>query len=136
MPGIRIACEQAITQLKKELAISHGTATATFKYGAYVTDPLKLVRMLNVLGKRLVIGGDRGGGSTKLGVSYFDKNNKLHFICLVVADVKDNYKGLKKLGRAGLTPFVGESAAYSDIWSVLQHLVSLDPHRTMINGDW
>jgi len=65
--GVRIASEDSITKLEIELATSHGTATATFKLGAYVTDPVKLVRMLNVTGKPLVIGGDFGGGSTKLG---------------------------------------------------------------------
>ena len=66
--GVRIASEDSISELEIELATSHGTATATFKYGAYVTDPIKLVRILNVTGKPLVIGGDFGGGSTKLGV--------------------------------------------------------------------
>jgi hypothetical protein len=131
-----MACASpAITKLEIELATSHGTATGTFKLGAYVTDPVKPVRMLNVTDKPLVIGGDFGGGSTKLGVGYFDRNNIFHFACLVVADCKDDWEGLSSLNESGITPFVGESAGYSSIWAVLQSFIKRDP-RTMLNGDW
>ena len=51
-PGVRAASEGTVRKLMKDIADTHGTTTRTIQdpnleaAGAYVTDPLKLVRIL------------------------------------------------------------------------------------------
>ena len=102
VPGLKIASEATISRLEEEIAITHGTATAQFKLGTYITDPRKLIRTLNIGGRPLVIVCDFGGGSTKLGVTYFDTRGIAHFVALVISEAKDNWVGLNSLKTPGV----------------------------------
>jgi hypothetical protein len=135
VPGLKISSEYKISRLEEAIAITHGTATAQFKLGTHITDPRKLIRTVNISGRPLVIICDFGGGSTKLGVTYFDTKGTAHFVALVISEAKDNWVGLNSLKTPGVLRFVGESARYSNIWAVLQDLIDTDP-RTCLAGDW
>jgi hypothetical protein len=81
------------------------------------------------------VGGDCGGGSTKLGVSYCDFKKQLEYVPIVVFDGKDNYESLSTLAAAGVTPFVGTSVQYPHVFAVLQHLIN-SHGNAFLNGDW
>ena len=70
VPSISIPCEQTMIQCKQQLASSHATETGTFAGGAYMTDPLAYVSVLCAQSPFIVVGGDAGGGHTKIGVTY------------------------------------------------------------------
>jgi hypothetical protein len=127
---------------KKQLASTHATETGTFVGGAYMTDPLAYVSVLCAQSSFLAVGGDCGGGHTKLGVTYSiptptrDSPAKTtqYFACLLLYEGGDSWLELQDCRAEGLTPFVGESAAFPHIWAVLQHLI--DTRGALLNGDW
>jgi hypothetical protein len=82
----------------------------------------------------LSIGGDTGGGYTKLGVTYMTSNNTQTFVCLLVYEGSDSWKELNKLKSLSEIRFSGGSASYPHIFAVLQHLI--DTHSAYLNGDW
>ena len=86
--SIRLPSEKRITAYKLELAESHGTATATFRDGAYISNPILFFHSLISSGK-YAIGGDAGGGHTKLGVTYEHKGVQ-SFACLLVYEGNDH----------------------------------------------
>ena len=57
-----------------------------------------------------------------------------HFACLLVYEGGDSWLELQDCRAEGLTPFVGDSAAFPHIWAVLQHLI--DTRAAFLNGDW
>jgi hypothetical protein len=82
-----------------------------------------------------LLGGDGGGGHTKLGVTYSGSaEGTQHYATLLVYEGKDEWKELNKLMAPLLTPFTGDSAAFPHIFSVLQHLI--DTRKAFLNGDW
>lgn len=107
--GLRIPCEQTIIQCKKLLATTHATATDTFANGAYVTDPIRFVSVLCAQTPFIAVGGDSGGGHTKLGVTYSFKGVQ-HFAALLVYAGGDGWEELNGLTAAGHTTFTGDSA--------------------------
>lgn len=144
--GLRIPGEKRMADCKRLLAASCGTATASFRttvgdssiVGAFVTDPVRLVRLAAKGSAFLAIGGDAGGGQTKLGVTYQrSRNNRTtqSFLPLLVVDAKDGRETFTALRTPHCTPFVGESAQHTDIFSLLQQLIDEHP-RSFINGDW
>lgn len=118
---------------KKQLATSHATETGTFANGAYITDPVRFVSVLCAQSPFIAVGGDGGGGHTKLGVTY-SIHSVQHFAALLVYEGSDSWEELNKLAAAALTPFTGDSAAFSHIFAVLQHLVI--SRSAFLNGDW
>lgn len=146
MRGVRdlhIPSEPLIARCKKLLATTHATKTATFSFGAFVTDPVRLVTLLTASSEVLVVGGDAGGGLTKLGVTFLrsrlsrsqaDRVPSQEFVALIVYEGKDTYANLEDLRQEGLTPFEGDSAAFPHIFAVLQHFI--DTRRAFLNGDW
>jgi len=142
VPSLHIPSEETIIQCKKQLATSHATETGTFAGGAYITDPVRFVSVLCAQSSFIAVGGDSGGGHTKLGVTYSiptptaakpDKHTQ-HFACLLVYEGGDSWLELQDCRAEGLTPFVGDSAAFPHIWAVLQHFI--DTRAAFINGDW
>jgi hypothetical protein len=141
---IAIAGEKRIAQLKHELAISHGTATTAFTHegmiAAYLADPLRFIGVVAGTSGFLAIGGDSGGDSTKLGITFTNCLGAEEFAALLVMDQKDNWDALFKLAHPGLTTFTGDSAAHATIWSVLQSLVLSQQvshgRAVFLNGDW
>jgi hypothetical protein len=81
----------------------------------------------------IAVGGDAGGGYTKLGVTYLHQG-KQTFAALMVYEGKDTYEALSNLERQHLTPFTGDSTAFPHIFAVLQHLINT--RLTFLNGDW
>ena len=135
VPSLRIPCEESMANCKRAAAVTHGTETAAFDTGAYLTDPLHFVRMVTADSPLLVVGGDCGGGHTKLGVTYTEGGKQTFAALLVYAD-GDDWQALQRLRTAGLTPFTGASADCADIFAVLQRLLD-DPARpALLNGDW
>jgi hypothetical protein len=131
--NLRIPSEKQMIQCKKLLAASHGTETGTFAGGAYITNPLAYVSVLCAQSPFMAVGGDAGGGFTKIGITYSCKG-KQAFACLLVYFGGDSWLELQDCRAEGLTPFKGDSAAFPHIWAVLQHLI--DTRSTFLNGDW
>jgi hypothetical protein len=135
VPSLHIPCEQKMINCKLQLASTHATETGTFVGGAYMTDPLAYVSVsvLCAQSSFLAVGGDCGGGQTKIGVTFTQQGSQ-KFACLLVYEGGDSWLELQDCRAPGLTPFVGESAAFPHIWAVLQHLI--DTRGSFLNGDW
>jgi hypothetical protein len=133
VPSLHIPCEQTMIKCKQELASSHATETGTFANGAYLTDPVRFVSVLCAQSPFIAVGGDAGGGHTKLGVTY-SIDQKQHFAALLVKQGSDKYDDLNQLTAPGLTPFQYDSAAFPHIFAVLQHLINTN--NAFLNGDW
>jgi hypothetical protein len=127
IPSLHIPCEQTIIKCKQLLATSHATETGTFAGGAYITDPVRFVSVLCAQSPFIAVGGDTGGGHTKLGVTYSvptptrdnPKKTTQHFACLLVYEGGDSWLELQDCRAEGLTSFTGDSAAFPHIWAVL-----------------
>jgi hypothetical protein len=132
--SLSIPCESTIIQLKKELASTHSTTTSSFSTGAYITDPLALIAAVVPSSSFICIGGDTGGGYTKLGVTYLTSDNTQSFLCLLAYEGSDSWEELNKLKTQNEIKFGGGSASYPHIFAVLQHLI--DTHSAYLNGDW
>ncbi len=130
---LHFPCERSMRKKHERLAHTCATATGTFANGAYITDPLRLVSVLCVQSSFIAVGGDSGGGHCVLGVTYSFQQRQ-HFAALMVYSGSDKYDDLLRLTTQGLTPFIGESAAFPHIFAVLQHLI--DTHAAFLNGDW
>jgi hypothetical protein len=139
-----IAGEERIAQCKVALAHTHGTTTAAFSFpragevqtvavGAYVCDPLLLLRTVAAQSPFLSVGGDKGGGFTKLGVTYSAQRLQ-HFLPLLVFEGDDHYDDLNALRTADVTKFSGESQTHHHIFSVLQFVIT--HYHAFLNGDW
>ena len=133
VPSLHIPSEQTMIKCKQQLAITHATETGTFVGGAFITDPVRFVSVLCAQSSLLAVGGDCGGGQTKIGVTY-SVGSVQHFAALLVYEGGDSWLELQDCRAPGLTPFVGESAAFPHIWAVLQHLI--DTCGAFLNGDW
>jgi hypothetical protein len=127
---------------KQQLATSYATETGTFAGGAFISDPVRFVSVLCAQSSFIAVGGDAGGGHTKLGVTYSipsptaanPAKTTQHFACLLVYEGGDSWLELQDCRAEGLTPFVGDSAAFPHIWAVLQHFI--DTRGAFLNGDW
>lgn len=133
VPSIHIPSEQTMIDCKLQLSSTHATATGTFVGGAYMTDPLAYVSVLCAQSSFLAVGGDCGGGQTKLGITYTAQDTQM-FACLLVYEGEDSWLELQDCRAQGLTPFIGDSVAFPHIWAVLQHLI--DTRGAFLNGDW
>ena len=141
--GLRIASEKRIKEYKLMLAQHFGTETATIAstdvVGAYITDPIHLVGLVAEHSPFTCIGGDCGGGITKLGITYLTEDKKATFAALLVYSASDHYESVSRLGCPDLTPFKAHSQLFRNIFQVFQ---SLFDHRqlrscpTFLNGDW
>jgi hypothetical protein len=142
VPSLHIPCEQSMINCKRQLASTHATETGTFAGGAFITDPVRFVSVLCAQSSFIAVGGDAGGGHTKLGVTYSiptptrDNPAKTtqHFACLLVYEGSDSWLELQDCRAEGLTPFVGDSAPIPHIFAVLQHFI--DTRGAFVNGDW
>lgn len=142
---LSIPGERKVIECKKALALSHGSETASFTLpragaeenvcaGAYVTDPLRLLRVVTAQSSFLAVGGDKGGGFTKLGITH-STSGAQKFLPLLVFEGDDAFDDLNALRTAHVTTFIGESSAHADIFAVLQHIIDTNP-RSFLNGDW
>jgi hypothetical protein len=132
--GCRLPCETLIIRRRVSMATTHGTHTSTFDRGAYLTDPLTFVDKISGSSPLLVVGGDAGGGHTKLGITFINSSGNQTFAALLVYEGSDHYAELARLRAPGLTAFSGQSEEYADIFAVLQHLI--DSRQAFLNGDW
>jgi hypothetical protein len=107
--------------------------TVDGKEGAYVTDPLRLINVVTRSTPHLCVGGDKGSDFTKLGITFMGKKSKSRFQAIVVFNGDDNYSTLSKLCQVGLLTFTGDSAAHTNIFSILQMLLD---NGGFLNGDW
>jgi len=136
IPGVRMPCERTIRLTKLLLADQKGTAVATFsikgQLGAYVVDPVKLVRSFGADKQTLCVAGDKGGGFTKLGLTYH-RDGKAHYQALLVYEGEDDYTTLSQLARPELLSLRGDSARYSTYLEYFQGLVD---GGAFFSGDW
>jgi len=133
IPHFSISSEKTIIKRKKSIATAYATETATFVGGAYITDPIANLYILCAQSEFLVVGGNCGGGLTKLGVTYA-AGEVQKFACLLVYDGGDSWMELQDCRAQGLTRFTGASASFPHIWAVFQHLI--DERGAFLNGDW
>jgi hypothetical protein len=133
IPSLHIPSEQSMIACKQQLAHSHATETGTFANGAYVTDPIRFVSVLCAQSPFIAVGGDGGGGHTKIGITYSHRSVQ-HFAALVVYEDADGWEELNHLTHEVEPPFVGDSAAFPHIFAVLQYLI--DTRSAFLNGDW
>jgi hypothetical protein len=127
-----IPAEETINKYRSSLS---SLTTATFDKGAYLLDPLAAIQSIAGHSDWMAIGGDGGGGSLKLGISFTDVNQSSSFLPLLVQDGGDTRGELARLDTPNLTPFAGSSSQFHSIWSVFQHLIHTHP-RVFLNGDW
>jgi hypothetical protein len=130
---------------REALADAAGMRTASFtveqQHFTVVTDPLRCLATLTQYSRVFVIGADRGGGSTKLGVTYTTRSGVRSFAPLVTSDGKDNHPSLSLLSRPAAQlgfAFTMETAAhhgpvFGSYQAALQWLVEL--HQMLLNGD-
>lgn len=113
-----------------------GTESKEFECGAYVLDPLLLVKNLTSDSSMLVVGGDYGGDSTKLGITFVSPS-KIAFLPLYLLARTDKWENLHRL-RGDYYPFHRSSSHCPDIWSVLQSIIDShsDAKPVFLNGDW
>jgi hypothetical protein len=133
IPSLRIPSEKLLIQCKHRVADTHATETGTFAGGAFITDPVRFVSVLCAQSSFIAVGGDAGGGRCVLGVTYAHRSTQ-HFAALLVYEGGDSWLELQDCRTDGLTPFIGESASFPHIWSVLQHLINT--RSAFLNGDW
>jgi hypothetical protein len=141
--SIHMPSEKVIIALKQQLAHTHGTATESCSEGdlilAYLTDPLLFLRLITADSDYIIIGGDKGGDTTKLGVSYTNKKGVEEFSAIVITNQEDNYESLNKLVSHSLFHFTGESTQFKNIWEFFQYLIDHPFNRhqkVLLNGDW
>lgn len=84
-------------QCKKQLSSSHATETRTFTTctfiaGAYIADPVRFVSVVCAQSPFIAVGGDAGGGHTKLGITYSSSSNIQSFSCLLVYEGSDSWE--------------------------------------------
>lgn len=86
----------------------------------------------------MAIGGDYGGGFTKLGITYTNIHGVEEFSALLVMTGKDNWESLHRLSHSNLLQFTGQSAQFKSIWELFQHRYLFPPRKqtVLLNGDW
>ena len=142
--SMEIVSENKMTECKLTLATTHGTRTAPFSFprageqenaavGAYVCDPLRLLLAVAAQSPFLCVGGDKGGGFTKLGVTY-RSHQRQHFLPLLVFEGDDHYDDLEALRKPDVTKFEGSSEPHKTIYDVLQFIIT--EYKAFLNGDW
>jgi hypothetical protein len=141
--GLRLASEKRIKEYKLMLAQDFGTETATIASteveGAYITDPIRFIELVTRPSPFICIGGDAGGGVTKLGITYLNERKKATFAALLVYSAPDHYESVSKLVQPALTAFKAHSQAFRNIFEVFQRLIDLRQLRSrpiFLNGDW
>ena len=132
---VKLPCEQRVITAKLALADHYATATSVWLEGSYVLDPVRYVAILRSNSQSICVGGDSGGGTLKIGITYTSMNNCRYFAPLLVQFGGDKRSELERLNEPGLTPFTGMSAGFDSIWSVLQKLID-DDRTVLLNGDW
>jgi hypothetical protein len=138
---LRIESETTFMKKRMRYAETHGTETKEIVLppsteGTYITDPLRFVECVASDSPHLVIGGDKGGGSTKIGPTYQNKKKKQEFHPIVIFNDTDNYESISRLSVPNSTPFSRSSSAHSSVFSLLQHLIDTSKKPIFLNGDW
>jgi hypothetical protein len=102
-----------------------------------VTDPLKFVQVVTAYSRVIAVGGDAGGGYTKIGITYMGHRQRQMFAPLLVYNGKESWEELNYFNRPGVTPYIGDTAQLGkeNIFQVLQHLID-SPTLCVLNGDW
>jgi hypothetical protein len=126
--------------------VTHGTETSRFLLptlsgGAYVSDPLHLIKETAIESAPLIIGGDTGGKTTKIGFTYTNKNKKKQlqeYQALLISTEDDSYESLSHLSLPHSTPFTHSSSQYTHIFSLFQHLIDTQTLQQPIylSCDW
>jgi hypothetical protein len=104
--------------------------------GSYVTDPIKYLNVVLQHSPFIIIGGDCGGGSTKLGITYLNKRRKTQFTALLIFNQKDEYESFNYFNQKDILQFAGDSIQFHTVYEVLQHMINIKRNVTFLNGDW
>ncbi len=146
LPGANFCSERQIVQLKYDFAIEFGTETKSFSgqlnnsvtfHGAYMSDPIHFIDVLlsTATEQTIAVGGDFGGGSTKIGMTYLNAEGKKSFAILLIYDARDNYASMNALNDVPME-FTGKTEALNltAIFDVIQFVI--DYYGAFLNGDW
>jgi hypothetical protein len=128
-----IPSDSTMNKLYQDMNKTYGTECKEFDLGAYVCDPIKLIKHLTKDSPFLAVGGDCGGGIIKFGFSYQNEDKTLEFCPIYLIYGKENLDTFLQL-RGDYYPFIGESEKYKDIYSILQYFI--DNNKAFLNGDW
>jgi hypothetical protein len=104
--------------------------------GSYVTDPIKYLNIVLQYTPFIVIGADCGGGFTKLGITYWNKQKITQFTALLIFNQKDVYESFNYFNKKDILQFNGDSIQYHTIYEVLQHIIDIKKNISYLNGDW
>ena len=136
-----MASEQEIVQEKYRMASECGTETNEVCYAgvyyAYLVDPILFLRYViaEYSCTVLLICGDKGSDTTKLGVTFRDHHQTLVFMPLLIYTGADDYEGLELKGAP--LPMKGESSCYKGIWHMFNSLKAIfTTVRIKLCGDW
>lgn len=144
VPSIKLPSEKKIVELKKELVVTHGTGTSKTNFNGfiftYLNDPLLFIQHVTKESKYISIGGDTGGGTTKLGITYTNVKGVEEFSPLLITNEKDSWDYLKILAVNHLFKYTGETEKkeIKNIWQLFQHINDHSSRQINIylNGDW
>lgn len=136
-------CERSVRAERVRAASANATITHVFSCavdsnttiaGGYADDPVGLLSNIVQHSKYLCVGGDKGGGVTKLGVTHTDGSGVTSFLPLLMYDSDERYECLSALNHAG-KEYSGatKDKGLKTIWQVLQWLI--DEHGAFLNGD-
>jgi len=67
--GLSVPSDRRMKEHCEELDERLGAQCKEFPVGVYITDPIKFIRLLTAASSFLCVGGDSGGGTTKIGIS-------------------------------------------------------------------
>ena len=134
IPSIRpyIPSEPTFNNFRNSLT---NIQTIQFCKGACLSDPIKTIKAITGSSPWICIGGDCGGGTTKLGITYLSVLGLISFLPILVFNGSDHYSSLAYLNTPNLIRFDDESSEFQSIWDILQHL-AWTHSRVYFNGDW
>ena len=142
-----IPSHTSINKERRRWASKYGCGTEAFTTNvrvAYITDPMSIlnhfqaVTALNTSQWRCVVGIDKGGNLTKIGITYptdrFERNQVIWDFCpFILTTGNDDWDGLNIM-HSNQFHFTSLSSGYSDYTQVFQKI--LDDRGGLFGGDW
>jgi hypothetical protein len=143
-----------VNKKRVEMANQYGCGTNAFStevrgesnlvHVAYVTDPITLLSKLKEVRAnkdqewKCIIGADKGGDLTKIGITYpthrIERNTVVwDFLPFILTTGSDDWDGLNVI-RSDQFKFTSLSTGYSDYCQVCQQIIN--DHGGLFGGDW
>jgi hypothetical protein len=88
----------------------------------------------------ICIGGDYGGGISKIGITYTNSDHRIAFAPIIAYDGKDDWLDLETLvinnNDTMKITFSGASSTFNNIYDLLQYVIDHSNKNVFLNGDW